>query len=97
MTVIARDIRNREITSSDRGAPWITDDVEKAIKHKHCEYHKYVKQGREPEDWARFKQVRVFPKGGAGGSPITTLSPSIKALSPHKNFQKTIGKTRAFC
>ena len=28
--------------------------------------------------------------GGTGGSPITTLS-------PHKSFQKTIGKTIAYC
>ena len=27
------------------------------------------------------------------GAPIMTLFPSIKALFPHKNFQKTIEKT----
>ena len=38
--------------------------------------------------------IQGFPHGGP---PITTLSLSIKALSPHKNFQKTIGKTEAHC
>ena len=40
-------------------------------------------------------------RGGEGlslvGDPITTSSPSIKALSRHKNSQKTIGKTIAYC
>ena len=32
------------------------------------------------------------------GSPIITLSPSVKALSSHKNFQKTNSrKTSAYC
>ena len=34
LSVIARHIPNREITCSDRGAPWITDDVKKAIISK---------------------------------------------------------------
>ena len=43
LSVIARLVPNREIACSDRDAPWITDDVKKAIKHKHRVYHRYVK------------------------------------------------------
>ena len=50
LSVIARHVPNREITCCDRDAPWITDDVKKAIKCKHRVYCKYVKRGRKPED-----------------------------------------------
>ena len=36
---------------------------------------------------------RVFPSVGDWGIPHHDFVPSIKALSPHKNFQKTI----AYC
>ena len=42
----------------------------------------------------RTSDVRVFP---SGGYPQHDFVPSIKALSRHKNFQKTIGKTIAYC
>ena len=58
MSVIARHVPNREITCSDRDAPWITDDVKKAIKRKHRVYCRYIKRGRKPEDWTRVKQVK---------------------------------------
>ena len=50
LSVITRHVSDREITCSDRDAPWITDDVKKAIKCKHCVYRRYVKRGRKPED-----------------------------------------------
>ena len=43
LSVIARHVPNREITCCARDAPWITDDVKKAIKRKHCVYRRYVK------------------------------------------------------
>ena len=58
LSVITRHVPNREITCSDRDAPWITDDVKKAIKRKHRVYRKYVKRGRKPEHWTRVKQVK---------------------------------------
>ena len=58
LSVIACHVPNREITCSDRDAPWVTDDVKKAIKRKHCVYHRYVKRGQKPEDWTRVKQVK---------------------------------------
>ena len=58
LSVIACHVPNREITCSDRDAPWITDDVKKAIKRKHRVYRRYVKRGRKPEDWTRVKQVK---------------------------------------
>ena len=58
LSVITRHVPNREITCSDRDAPWITDDVKIAIKRKHRVYHRYVKRGRRPEDWTRVKQVK---------------------------------------
>ena len=58
LSVIARHVPNREITCCDRDTPWITDDVKKAIKRKHCLYHRYVKRGRKPEDWTHVKQVK---------------------------------------
>ena len=58
LSVITRHVPNREITCSDRDAPWITDDVKKAIKRKHRVYRRYVKRGRKPEDWTRVKQVK---------------------------------------
>ena len=42
------------------------------------------------------KDDQGFPSGGIP-PPIATLSPSIKALSPHKNFENTIVKTVAYC
>ena len=35
LSVITRYVPNREITCSDRDAPWITDDIKKAIKRKY--------------------------------------------------------------
>ena len=58
LSVITRHIPNREITCCDRDAPWITDDVKKAIKRKHSVYRRYVKRGRKPEDWTHVKQVK---------------------------------------
>ena len=58
LSVIARHVPNREITCCDRDAPWITDDVKKAIKRKHRVYRRYVKRGRKPEDWTHVKQVK---------------------------------------
>ena len=58
LSVIARHVPNREITCSDRDAPWITDDVKKAIKRKRRVYRRYVQRGRKPEGWARVKQVK---------------------------------------
>ena len=58
MSVITRHVPNREITCSDRDAPWITDDVKKAIRRKHRVYRGHVKRGRKPEDWTRIKQVK---------------------------------------
>ena len=58
LSVTARHIHNRETTCSDRDAPWITDDVKKAVKRKHRVYRKYVKRGRKHEDWTRVKQVK---------------------------------------
>ena len=58
LLAIARHVPNREIICSDRDAPWITDDVKKAIKRKHRVYRRYVKRGRKPEDWKRVKQVK---------------------------------------
>ena len=59
MSVITQHIPNREITCCDRNAPWITDEVKKAIKHKHRVYRKYVKRGRKPDDWMRVKQIKT--------------------------------------
>ena len=45
----------------------------------------------------------LVEEGGGGGwrdqrdPPVTILSPSITTLSPHKNFQKTTGKTIDYC
>ena len=51
MSVITtQHIPDREITCCDRDAPWITDEVKKAIKRKHRVHRKYVKQGRKPDD-----------------------------------------------
>ena len=58
LSVIACHVPNREITCSDRDAPWITDDVKKTVKRKHRVYRRYVKRGRKPEDWTRVKQVK---------------------------------------
>ena len=58
LSVLARHVPNREITCCDRDAPWITDDVKKAIKRKHRVYRRYVKRGRKPEDWTRVKHVK---------------------------------------
>ena len=58
LSVIARHVPNREITCSDRDAPWITDDVKKAINLKHLVYRRYVKRGRKPEDWTCVRQVK---------------------------------------
>ena len=58
LSVIARRVPNREFTCFDRDAPWITDDVEKAIKRKHRVYRRNVKRGRKPEDWTCVKQVK---------------------------------------
>ena len=55
MSVITQHIPNREITCCDRDAPWITDEVKKAIKLLHRVYRKYVKRGRKPDDWTRVK------------------------------------------
>ena len=59
MSVITQHIPNREITCCDRDAPWITDEVKKAIKRKHRVYRKYVKRGRKPDDWMRVKQIKT--------------------------------------
>ena len=59
MSVITQHIPNREITCCDRDAPWITDEVKKAIKRKHRVYRKYVKRGRKPDDWTRVKQIKT--------------------------------------
>ena len=56
--ISARHVPNREIICCDRDAPWITDDVKKAIKCEHHVYHRYVKGGRKPEDWTHVKQVK---------------------------------------
>ena len=58
LSVIARHVPNRKITCSDRDAPWITDDVKKAIKSKHRVYHRYATRGRKPEDWTPVKQAK---------------------------------------
>ena len=58
MSVITQQIPNREITCCDRDAPWITDEVKKAIKRKHRVYRKYVKRGRKPDDWTHVKQIK---------------------------------------
>ena len=50
MSVIAQHIPNRETTCCDRDAPWVTEEVKKAIKRKHHVYRKYVKRGRKPDD-----------------------------------------------
>ena len=60
LSVIARHVPNREITCSDRDAPWITDDVKKAVKRKHRMYRRYVKRGRKPEDRTPVKQVKNY-------------------------------------
>ena len=58
LSVIARHVPSREITCSDRDAPWITADVKKGIKRKHRVYRRYVKRGPKPEDWTHVAQVK---------------------------------------
>ena len=59
MYVIAQHICNREIACCDRDAPWIRDEVKKAIKRKHLVYRKYVKRGRKPDEWTRVEQIKT--------------------------------------
>ena len=55
------------------------------------------KSGLKLMDAKREDDGSGFSLVGELGAPIMTLSPSIKALSPHKNFLKTIGKTISYC
>ena len=59
LSVITQHIPNREITCCDRDAPWITDEVKKAIKRKHRVHRKYVTRGRKPDDWMLVKQIKT--------------------------------------
>ena len=43
MSVITQHIPNRDIAGCDRDAPWMTDEIKKAIKREHRVYRKYVK------------------------------------------------------
>ena len=46
------------IRCDDRDPPWIIPKLKTAIKHKHRVYDKFVKRGRNPDEWEYVRQVR---------------------------------------
>ena len=92
MSVITQHILSRKITCCDRDAPWITDEVKKAIKRKHRVHRKYVKRGRKPDDWMRVKQIKTDTSKMITDAKNNYYIDLGKRLSEIKTYWRTLHK-----
>ena len=44
-------IPNETITINDKDPPWLTSELKTAIKRKHRLYRRFIRRGRNQEDW----------------------------------------------
>ena len=51
-------VPNIMIKCNDKDPLWITPEIKTAIKRKHRVYDKYVRRGREPDEWEYVRVTR---------------------------------------
>ena len=52
-------IPNESFKISDKGPPWLTHELKTAIKRKHRVYKKFVRRGRNQEDWTFVRKLQL--------------------------------------
>ena len=52
-------IPNKTIKINDKDAPWITPELKSAIKCKHRTFRKYIRRGRNHDDWKTVKKIQA--------------------------------------
>ena len=58
LDILSRLIPNKIAICNDKDLPWITPEIETAIKRKHQVYNKYVKCGRRLDEWENVRVIR---------------------------------------
>ena len=57
-SILSSNIPNKVVKCNDKDAPWVTAEVNTAIRRKHRVYKKFLQRGRKQEDWIKAKDVR---------------------------------------
>ena len=56
--ITSKHISNKIITCNDKDAPWITPQVKTSIKRSARVYRKWVKRGRNPDNYKNVRKVQ---------------------------------------
>ena len=58
LEIVRKHIPNKVVTCDERDAPWITPEAKAAIRRNNRVYKKWAQRGRNPNDFAKVKEVR---------------------------------------
>jgi len=59
LRILTLYIPNKTIKINDKDAPWITPELKSAIKRKHRAFRKYIRRGRNHDDWKTVKKIQA--------------------------------------
>ena len=59
LRILTLYIPNKTIKINDKDAPWITPKLKSAIKRKHRAFRKYIRRGRNHDDWKTVKKIQA--------------------------------------
>ena len=78
LRILTLYIPNKTIKINDKDAPWITPKLKSAIKRKHRAFRKYIRRGRNHDDWKTVKKLQA--------------ENSTKILDAKNSYYLTLGK-----
>ena len=57
--IMSRYLPNETIKINDKDPPWLTSELKTAIKRKHRLYRRFIRRGRNQEDWNLVRSIQL--------------------------------------